>query len=59
MNIPVELSTAQAEALAQFVKRMRHDIARSIAVDDTESFEMMGALDALRAALAEAGFNPR
>lgn len=59
MTIPVELSTAQAEALAQFVKRMRHDLARSIAVDDAESFEMMSALDAVRSALAEAGFNPR
>ena len=59
MNISVELSTAQAEALAQFVKRMRHDLARSIAVDDAESFEMMSALDAVRSALAEAGFNPR
>jgi len=59
MNISVELSTAQAEALAQFVKRMRHDLARSIAVDDAESFEMMSALDAVRSALAEAGLNPR
>ena len=59
MQVSVELSTAQAEALAQFVKRMRHDIARSIAVDDAESFEMMAAIDAVRSALAEAGFNPR
>lgn len=58
-SIKVELSTAQAEALAQFVKRMRHDLARSIAVDDAESLEMMSALDAVRSALAEAGFNPR
>ncbi len=59
MSIKVELSTAQAEALAQFVKRMRHDIARSISVDDTEADEMMAAIDAVRSALAEAGFNPR
>lgn len=59
MNIPVELSEAQAAALAQFCKRMRHDIARSIAVDDAEAFEIMGAIDALRLSLAEAGFNPR
>jgi hypothetical protein len=30
MNISVELSTAQAEALAQLCKRWRHDIARSL-----------------------------
>ena len=59
MIIKVELSAEQAAALAQLCKRWRHDLARSIAVDDTESFEMMGALDALRAALAEAGYNPR
>lgn len=59
IQLSVELSTDQAAALSQFVKRMRHDMARSIAVDDAESFEMMSALDAVRSALAEAGFNPR
>jgi len=59
MIITAELSPDQAAALSQFVKRMRHDIARSISVDDAESFEMMSAIDAVRSALAEAGFNPR
>ena len=55
----VEFEIPELEALAQLCKRMRHDIARSISVDDAESFEMMSALDAVRSALAEAGFNPR
>ena len=59
VNVYLELSPAQAEALAQFVKRMRHDIARGIASDDAESFEVMAAIDILRAALAEKGHAPR
>lgn len=59
MNISVELSTAQAEALAQLCKRWRHDLARSISVNDAEADQMMSAIDAVRSALAEAGFNPR
>ena len=59
VKIFLELSTAQAAALAQFCKRMRHDIARSIAADDPEAFEMMAGVDALRLALAQSGFNPR
>lgn len=59
VNVYLELSPDQAEALAQFVKRMRHDIARGIASDDAEAFEMMAAVDALRVALADAGHSPR
>jgi hypothetical protein len=59
MIITAELSPDQAAALAQFVKRMRFDIARGIASDDAEAFEMMAAVDALRAALSDAGYNPR
>jgi uncharacterized protein (UPF0216 family) len=59
VNVYLELSQDQAEALAQFVKRMRFDIARGIASDDAEAFEMMAAVDALRVALADAGHSPR
>lgn len=59
MQITVELSEPQAAALAQFVKRMRHDIARGIASDDAEAFDMLDALDVIRAALAEKGHAPR
>lgn len=59
VNVYLKLSPDQAEALAQFVKRMRHDIARGIASDDAEAFEMMAAADALRVALADAGHSPR
>jgi len=59
VNVYLELSPDQAAALSQFVKRMMHSIARSIASDDAEAFEMMAAIDILRAALAESGHNPR
>lgn len=58
-QIKVELSAEQAAALAQLCKRWRHDIARSISVDDAEAFEMMAAVDALRVALSDAGYSPR
>lgn len=59
MIIKAELSPEQAMAAAQLCKRMRHDIARSISVDDAEADQMMSAIDALRVALADAGYNPR
>jgi prephenate dehydrogenase len=59
MTISTELSADQAAALAQLCKRWRHDIARSISVDDTEADQMMAAVDALRAALADSGYSPR
>ena len=59
MILTAELSPEQAAALSQLCKRMRHDIARGIAVDDAEAGEMMAAVDVIRVALAEAGFNPR
>ena len=59
MIITAELSADQAAALAQLCKRMRHDIARSISVDDAEADAMMAAVDALRAALSDSGYSPR
>lgn len=55
----VELEIPELEALAQLCKRMRHDIARSISVDDAEADQMMSAVDKVRGALAEKGYNPR
>jgi hypothetical protein len=58
-QITVELSPEQAEALSQFVKRVRHDICRELASSDEESFAMLESMDAIRAALAEKGYAPR
>jgi hypothetical protein len=59
MQITVELSTEQAEGLSQFVKRVSHSVCRELASNDAEAFDMLDALDAIRAALAERGYNPR
>lgn len=59
IKIEVELSPEQAEGLSQFVKRVRHDICRELASDDAEAFNMLDALDVIRAALAEQGYSPR
>jgi hypothetical protein len=60
MNISVELSEAQAAALALFCKRERLDIFENIAQKGTnEAEQMRAAVIALSEALAESGFNPR
>jgi predicted transcriptional regulator len=60
MNIlTLELTDTQAEALAQFVKRVGWQEWRQNAVDDNEASQMRGAFDQLQKALREAGFSPR
>lgn len=60
VKIFLELSTAQADALAQFCKRERLDIFQDVAKKGTDEAEQMrAAVIALGGALAEAGFNPR
>jgi dissimilatory sulfite reductase (desulfoviridin) alpha/beta subunit len=57
--IAVELSEIQAEALAQFVKRVGFSEFRQNAVDDAEAYTMRDAVDRVRKALGEAGYAPR
>jgi len=60
VKIFLELSTAQAEALAQFCKRERLDIFEGVAQKGTDEAELMrAAVIALGRALAESGYNPR
>ena len=60
VNVYLELSPVQAEALAQFCKRERLDIFEGVAQKGTDEAELMrAAVIALGRALAEAGFNPR
>lgn len=57
--IAVELSEIQAEALAQFVKRVGFSEIRQNAVDDAEACTIRRAVDQLTKALREAGYAPR
>jgi hypothetical protein len=59
VRIAFELDEIQAEALAQLVKRLGWSEWRSNAVSDEEAAQMRSACDALRQALAEAGYAPR
>ncbi len=57
--IPLALSSAEAEALAQFVKRADRDTASRHSGDPAEADAIFEAWIHLRLALAEAGFAPR
>lgn len=59
VKITAELTTAEAMALAQFLKRAGFRDFRSNAVDDTEAYRMISAAGKIREALAEAGYAPR
>lgn len=58
-TITFELLPDQAEALAQFVKRVGWAEMRACAVDNNEVYEIRAALAALAKGLAEAGHAPR
>ena len=60
IKILVELDNEnQAQAFAQFLKRVGFSNYRELAVSDEEAYEMNYAGSAIREALAEKGFNPR
>ena len=59
VEIKVELTDNQAEALAQFVKRVGWSEFRACAVDDAEAHEIRSAVDQVMRALRDAGYAPR
>lgn len=59
MKIDIELSDEEALAFAQFLKRLRFDVSRSLATNDDEAWLMMSAGETVRKALAESGVSPR
>lgn len=59
VDIPLSLPEEQAQALAQFVKRVDRETASRHAGDPQEADEIFESFIALRSALAAAGFAPR
>lgn len=59
VTVFLQLPEREAEALAQFAKRVGWDDWRNNAKHDAEAGDMQAAFERLRAALAEAGFAPR
>jgi hypothetical protein len=57
--LQVELTEVEAEALAQFVKRLSWSAMRECAVDDDEAYLIRAATDQVRVGLGLAGFAPR
>ena len=57
--IVIELSDEEAWAFAQFVKRVGLSDYRALAVDQDEAATMLCAGEAIRKALADAGWSPR
>lgn len=59
VTITVELTEAQALALAQMFKRQTWSCWRELSVDEAEAYEMRAACERVRDALAEKGVAPR
>ncbi len=57
--VNVDLTDAQAYALAQFLKRVGLSDYRPLAVDHDEAYTTLAAGEAVRAALREVGYAPR
>lgn len=58
-QIKFSLPPDEAEALAQFLKRVGLSDFRSLAYNDDEAYVMQAAAKHLRTALAEVGYAPR
>jgi hypothetical protein len=57
--IKVVLTSAEAMAFAQFLKRSTYNDYRSNSIDDAEAYHMIAAGGQIRKALAESGYAPR
>ena len=58
-DIRLDLTSSQALALAQLVKRIKFTDLRANAIDGDEAYVMQEAVAQIRLALSENGFNPR
>jgi hypothetical protein len=59
VRIALDLPDEEAQALAQFVKRVTWSAMRECAVDDAECYQIRAAIDKLQRALADADYAPR
>lgn len=59
VTITVTLSDAQAEAFAQFLKRVGLDDYTALAINRQEAYTMLAAGEAIREELRQAGYAPR
>ena len=59
IHVTLDLPDEEAQALAQFVKRVTWSAMRECAVDNDECYQIRAAIEKLRRSLAEAGYSPR
>ena len=59
MKIEFEIGAKQAEALAQVLKRIGFSEVRKLSTTEAETYDAQAALETIRKALNNAGFNPR
>lgn len=59
VTISFELDESEADALAEFVKRVGWTEWRQNAIDDEEAYRIKYAFGVLQKALSTAGFSPR
>ena len=59
MEIKIEIQEDEAMALAQVLKRIGFSEIRKLSTSEEETYEAQNALESVRKALAETGFNPR
>ena len=59
VTVTFELTSQEALALAQFVKRVGWSEFRQNAVDDDEAYVIRDAVDRVAVGLAQVGFAPR
>lgn len=59
VKLPILLTSAEAMAFAQFLKRIGYSDYRAQSVDEAEAYHMVAAGAVIQRALAEAGYAPR
>ena len=59
MEIKFEIEENQAAAPSQMLKRIGFSEIRKLSTSEEETYEAQNALESVRKALADAGYNPR
>ena len=59
LNLEIEVTEMEAEALSQVLKRIGHSEIRTLSYDDEEAYNARYALEKIRKSLALQGYNPR
>jgi hypothetical protein len=59
VEVNIQLTHREAQALAQLVKRLGFSDCRALATSDIEAYLMMDGINQIMKALAEEGYAPR